>query len=49
MVEPKKNDKPIVSAIETGGDIDPNNSLLPMLIGGLVLIVVGVIAVMVFV
>ena len=49
MAEPKKNDKPIASAIETAGDIDPKNSLLPMLIGGLVLIVVGVIAVMVFV
>lgn len=49
MAEPKKNDKPIVSAIETDGDIKPDDSLLPMLIGGLVLIVVGAIVIMMFV
>ena len=49
MVEPKKSDKPVVSAIETEGDIEPDNSLLPMLIGGLVLIIVGAIVIMMFV
>jgi hypothetical protein len=47
MVEPKKNDKPITNQFESG--IDPDNSLLPMLIGGLVLIVIGAIIVMMFV
>jgi len=47
MVEPKKNDKPITRQFESG--IDPDNSLLPMLIGGLVLIVLGAIIVMMFV
>jgi hypothetical protein len=47
MVEPKKNDKPITKQFESG--IEPDNSLLPMLIGGLVLIVIGAIIVMMFV
>ena len=47
MVEPKKNDKPTTKQFESG--IDPDNSLLPMLIGGLVLIVIGAIVVMMFV
>lgn len=47
MVEPKKNDKLVVKQIESG--IDPDNSLLPMLIGGLVLMVIGAIIVMMFV
>ncbi|WP_171026473.1 hypothetical protein [Mesorhizobium comanense] len=47
MVKPKKNEKPITREIESG--IDPDNSLLPMLIGGLVLIVLGAIIVMMFV
>jgi hypothetical protein len=47
VVKPKKNEKPITREIESG--IDPDNSLLPMLIGGLVLIVLGAIIVMMFV
>lgn len=39
MVEAKKSDKPIARQFESG--IDPDNSLLPMLIGGLVLIIIG--------
>lgn len=47
MVEPKKYDEPITKQFEFG--IEPDNSLLPMLIGGLVLIVIGAIIVMMFV
>ncbi|WP_176479083.1 hypothetical protein [Mesorhizobium sp. WSM3860] len=47
MIEPKMNDKPVAKQIDSG--IDPDNSLLPMLIGGLVLIVIGAIIVMMFV
>lgn len=47
MVEAKKSDKPIARQFESG--IDPDNSLLPMLIGGLVLIIIGAIIVMMFV
>nr|WIE91371.1 hypothetical protein P9270_028280 [Mesorhizobium sp. WSM4875] len=47
MAESKKNDKKVKMEIESG--IDPDNSLLPMLIGGLVLIVIGAIVVMMFV
>lgn len=47
MSEPKKKDTPIEKQFESG--IDPDNSLLPMLIGGLVLIVIGAIIVMTFV
>jgi hypothetical protein len=47
MAEPKKNDTPIEKQFESG--IDPDNSLLPMLIGGLVLIVIGAIIVMMLV
>ena len=47
MVEAKKTDKSIAMQFESG--IDPDNSLLPMLIGGLVLIIIGAIAVMMFV
>ncbi|MCZ8548341.1 hypothetical protein OOJ09_29580 [Mesorhizobium qingshengii] len=47
MAEPKKSDKPIARQFESG--IDPDNSLLPMLIGSLVLIVIGAIVVMMFV
>jgi len=49
MVEPKKNDKPMPITKQFDAGIDPNNSLLPMLIGGLVLIVIGAIIVMMFV
>ena len=49
MVEPKKNDKPMPITKQFESGIDPNNSLLPMLIGGLVLIVIGAIVVMMFV
>ncbi|MER8402970.1 hypothetical protein NKJ46_29430 [Mesorhizobium sp. M0166] len=47
MAESKKNDKPLTKEIDSG--IDPDNSLMPMLIGGLVLIVLGAIIVMMFV
>ncbi|WP_352594263.1 hypothetical protein [Mesorhizobium sp. M0633] len=41
MAEPKKSDKLITKQFESS--IEPDNSLLPMLIGGLVLIVIGAI------
>lgn len=47
MIERKKNEKRVVKQFESG--IDQDNSLLPMLIAGLVLIVVGAIVVMMFV
>ncbi|MBZ9702841.1 MULTISPECIES: hypothetical protein [unclassified Mesorhizobium] len=47
MAEPKKNDQQVTKDIDS--DIDPDNTLLPMLIGGLVLIVIGAIIVMMFV
>lgn len=47
MTEPKKDDTPVTNHFESGIDLD--NTLLPMLIGGLVLIVVGAVAVMTFV
>ena len=47
MAEPKKSDKTITKQFESG--VDPDNSLLPMLVGGLVLMVIGAIVVMMFV
>ena len=47
MPKPKNNDKQAPREINSG--IDPDNSLLPMLIGGLVLIILGAIIVMMFV
>ncbi|WP_189406814.1 hypothetical protein [Mesorhizobium sp. M1A.F.Ca.ET.072.01.1.1] len=47
MVEPKKNDKPVSRQFES--NINRDSSLLPMLIGGLVLIIIGAIVVMMFV
>ena len=47
MIEQKKNEKREIKQFESG--IDQDNSLLPMLIGGLVLIVLGAIIVMMFV
>lgn len=47
MTDPNKNDTTTVKQFESG--VDLSNTLLPMLIGGLVLIVVGAIAVMTFV
>jgi hypothetical protein len=47
MAEPKKSDETVTKQFESG--VDPDNSLLPMLIGGLVLIVIGAIIVMMFV
>ncbi|MCA0030912.1 MULTISPECIES: hypothetical protein [unclassified Mesorhizobium] len=47
MAEPKKNDQQVTKTIDSG--IDPDNNLLPMLIGGLVLIVIGAVIVMMFV
>lgn len=45
----QKNDKPAASVIKADDDIERDNSLLPMLIGGLVLIVIGAMVVMMFV
>ncbi|WP_179294483.1 hypothetical protein [Mesorhizobium sp. WSM3879] len=47
MAEPTKNGQHATKEIDSG--IDPANSLLPMLIGGLVLIIIGAIIVMMFV
>ncbi|WP_256753380.1 hypothetical protein [Mesorhizobium sp. Mes31] len=47
MIDQKKNEKQVIKQFESG--IDQDNSLLPMLIAGLVLIVVGAIVVMMFV
>ncbi|MER8522492.1 MULTISPECIES: hypothetical protein [unclassified Mesorhizobium] len=47
MTDPDKNDTPVANQFESG--VDLNNTLLPMLIGGLVLIVIGAIMVMTFV
>jgi len=47
MAQQGKNNTPLEKQFESG--IDPENSLLPMLIGGLVLIVIGAIIVMNFV
>lgn len=47
MIRSKKNDKQVTKQIKAG--IDRDNSLLPMLLGGLVLIVIGAIIVMMFV
>ncbi|MER8555961.1 hypothetical protein [Mesorhizobium sp. M0220] len=44
MTDSNKNDTPMAKQFESG--VDLNNTLLPMLIGGLVLIVVGAIVVM---
>lgn len=46
MIEPTDHDKR-TAQIESG--IDPDNSLLPMLVSGLVLIILGAIVVMIFV
>ncbi|MER9216887.1 hypothetical protein NKI54_33750 [Mesorhizobium sp. M0663] len=47
MTDPHKNDTPVAKQFESG--VDLNNTLLPMLIGGLMLIVIGAIVVMTFV
>lgn len=47
MIKSKKNDKQVTEQIESG--VEPGNSLLPMLIGGLVLIVIGAVIIMIFV
>ena len=49
MVHPQKNNKPVSSSIDSASHTGSANSLLPMLIGGLVLIVIGAIIVMTFV
>jgi hypothetical protein len=48
MVHPRKIKKPS-SSIDAESGAGPDNSLLPMLIGGLVLIVIGAVVVMTFV
>lgn len=49
MVHPGKVAKPVSSSADADRSADEDNSLLPMLIGGLVLIVIGAIVVMTFV
>lgn len=49
MIEPKQVDKLRMRPIDPAGGADTNSSLLPMLIGGLILIIVGAVAVMAFV
>lgn len=50
MVERKQANKPTTNSIDTAArDTGSENTLLPMLIGGLVLVVVGAIVVMMFV
>ena len=49
MVDNHKTSKPVVSSSEDASGASPDNSLLPMLIAGLVLIVIGAVAVMAFV
>lgn len=50
MVERKQANKPTTNSIDTAArDAGSENTLLPMLIGGLVLVVVGAIVVMMFV
>lgn len=47
MVESDKNEKPVVR--QFASDVGPDNSLLPMLIGGLVMIILGAIVIMIFI
>lgn len=49
MVEHKESDAPLTSSVDSARGADSENTLLPMLIGGLVLIVLGAIVVMMFV
>ena len=49
MVDDHKISRPVVSSSEAASGASPDNSLLPMLIVGLVLIVVGAVVVMAFV
>lgn len=49
MTETEEKSKPDEPLTYETRDIDPTNTLLPMLIGGLVLVVLGAIGVMMFV
>ncbi len=49
MVDAQKTRKPVLSSSEAASGASPDNTLLPMLIGGLVLIVIGAVVVMAFV
>lgn len=49
MVDAQKTSKPVLSSSEAASGASPDNTLLPMLIGGLVLIVIGAAIVMAFV
>lgn len=49
MVHPREIKQPSPHSIEAESGAGPDNSLLPMLIGGLVLIVIGAVVVMTFV
>lgn len=49
MVHPREIKRPSPSSIDAESGAGQDNSLLPMLIGGLVLIVIGAVVVMTFV
>jgi hypothetical protein len=49
MVHPREIKQPSPHSIDAESGAGPDNSLLPMLIGGLVLIVIGAVVVMTFV
>jgi len=49
MVDAQKTNRPVLSSSEAASGGSPDNSLLPMLVAGLVLIVIGAVVVMAFV
>jgi len=49
MIRPKQADKLATRPIDPAADANTDSSLLPMLVGGLILIVIGAIVVMAFV
>ncbi|WP_192856788.1 hypothetical protein [Manganibacter manganicus] len=49
MAEEGQKSKSVISSAEAASGAESGNTLLPMLIAGLILIVIGAIAVMVFV
>ncbi len=49
MAENDKEWRPVVSTAQAASGADEDNTLLPMLIGGLILVIVGAIILMMFV
>jgi len=49
MAEDDKEKRPVVSTAQAASGAEEGNTLLPMLIGGLVMIVIGAIVLMMFV